>query len=256
MARHTPHQDTQDTAQDVESTAAEAAPRADAADVASAAAGHAHAEANYASAPSTTLKIADIDVIVPLKFTPGHVLTDTQARILDAAYQRQFINNQTALAKARTERLAKATTEADRIAHAPLTAEQIAALYMDYEPNVGREARGSTLDRLRATAAWQVWAETIDAHNKSVSAGGPPVIARAGREQVRILTAPRKARGTSDTAHEAALATFESAKATLVAKLLETPLYAERIQARIDALASAKGGAAGATVTVADADLI
>jgi len=208
------------------------------------------------TAPSTTLKIADIDVTVPLKFVPGHVLTDTQARILDAAYQRQFINNQNALAKARTERLAKASTDAERAVNAPLSAEDIAALYADYEPNVGREARGSTLDRLRATAAWRVWSDTVVAHNKSVAMGGEPVIVRAGRGPVRLMTAPRRAKGTSDAAHEQAMADFESAKAALIAKLLATPVYAERIQTVLDSMAAEKAPAGAAEVTVAGADLI
>ncbi len=208
------------------------------------------------AAPSTTLKIADIDVTVPLKFLPGHVLTDTQARILDAAYQRQFINNQNALAKARAERLAKAGTDAERLANAPLSAEDSAALYADYEPNVGREARGSTLDRLRATAAWRVWTDTVVAHNKSVAMGGEPVIVRAGRAPVRLMTAPRRAKGTTDAQHEQAMADFESAKAALIAKLLATPVYAERIQTVLDAMAAEKAPAGAAEVTVAGADLI
>lgn len=212
--------------------------------------------ADETGAAATVLKIADIDVTVPLKFAPGHVLTDTQARILDAAYQRQFINNQNALAKARTERLAKATTDAERVANAPLSADQIAALYETYEPNVGREARGSTLDRLRATAAWRVWTDTVVAHNKSVAAGGAPVIVRAGNAPVRLMTAPRKAKGTADDAHAQALADFESAKAALIAKLLTTPVYAERIQTVLDSMAAEKAPAGVATATVAGADLI
>lgn len=206
--------------------------------------------------PSTTLTIADIAVTVPLKFVPGHVLTDTQARVLDAAYQRQFINNQNSLAKARAERLSKATTDAERASNAPLSAADIAALYATYEPNVGREARGSTLDRLRATAAWRVWTETVVAHNKSIGMGGAPVIVRAGNAPVRLMTAPRKAKGTTDAAHEQAMADFEGAKAALIAKLLATPAYAERIQTVLDGMTAGKPAAGEATATVAGADLI
>ena len=208
-------------------------------------------------APSAVLTIADMSVTVPLKFAAGAVLTDAQARILDAAYQRQFSNNQNAMAKARAERLTGAKTEAERELNAPLSAEALAAIYATYEPNVGNMARGSTLDRLRSTAAWQVWAETVAAHNKSVAAGGAPVIVRAGNAPVRLMTASRKSKGVSDEAHAAALADHEAAKAALIARLLAAPAYAERIQTTLDAMTAAKATApAGSTVTVAGADLI
>ena len=58
------------------------------------------------SAATVTIEIAGNDVTLPVKFAPGHVLTDAQAKVLDAAYQRQFTNNQNAMAKSRAENLA------------------------------------------------------------------------------------------------------------------------------------------------------
>ena len=61
--------------------------------------------------PTVTIEIAGLQVTLPVKFGTGHVLTETQAKVLDAAYQRQFTNNQNALAKSRADALAKATTD-------------------------------------------------------------------------------------------------------------------------------------------------
>ena len=181
-------------------------------------------------------KIAGFDVRLPLKFSAGHILTAAEASILNTAYQRQFDNNQNALAKARAERYAAAKTEAERAANAPLTAEEIAALYADYQPNVGGEPRGSSLERMQEAAAWQVWAETVSAHNRSLLEGNGPVVERAGHSTVKLLVAPRKAKGTSDADHEAAVKAVAEAKASLIRKLLVSPLYADRIQRVVDAI--------------------
>jgi hypothetical protein len=94
---------------------------------------------------TVTIEIAGLQVTLPVKFAPGHVLTENQAKVLDAAYQRQFTNNQNASAKGREEALKKATTDAERSAKAPLSAADIAKLYADYEPSVGGTTRQSTM---------------------------------------------------------------------------------------------------------------
>ena len=106
---------------------------------------------------NVTIEIAGLEVTLPVKFAPGHTLTENQAKVLDAAYQRQFTNNQNASAKSRAEAHVKATTDAERAAKAPLTAAEIAALYTDYEPSVGGTPRQSTMEKLRQDAAWRAW---------------------------------------------------------------------------------------------------
>ena len=245
MAKHPTQHAFSTTAQEHETVAAEAN------------AAVAEAVAAAQTPATTTIKIGDIDVTVPLRFAAGHVLTGNQAAILDAAYQRQFYNNQNAMAKARAEAYAKATTEAERNAKAPLTADELAALYTVYEPNVGA-ARGSNVERLRTTAAWAVWTDTVVAHNKSVAAGGDPVIAKAAGSTVTLLVAPRKSKGTSDTAHAAAVEAYEAAKAGIVKAVLASPAYAERVQVKLDALMAEKPKAApaDASAIVAGVDLI
>jgi hypothetical protein len=182
---------------------------------------------------NVTIEIAGLEVTLPVKFGPGHVLTDSQAKVLDAAYQRQFTNNQNASAKSRAEALEKATTEADRAAKAPLTASAIAALYTDYEPSVGGTRIGS-MEKIRNDAAWRMWTAMIADHNASVSQGGQPVIAKAGMKQIPGLKPQRDANGKVTV-------TVQSQRENLVARILTMPEYAERVQTQVDAILAERG---------------
>lgn len=186
------------------------------------------------SAPGTVaLDISGLEVIVPRRFQAGQVLTENQAKVLDAAYQRQFTNNQVASAKSRAEALAKATTDAERAAKAPLTAEQIAALYTDYEPNVGGTPRQSVMEKMRQEAAWRFWTQHVAEHNEAVANGQKPVIERAGSKPVNLPRAFTTPEGVKVTAQEQ--------KDALIARLLLLPAYAEPIQVHLDAIMAERG---------------
>jgi hypothetical protein len=200
------------------------------------------------------LKQAGFKISVPYKFSAGHILTDHEAKVLDAAYQRQFRNNEDANAKARAERLAKAIAENDAAGieeNQPWTAERIAARYATYQPAVGDTVRLSTLERMRYQAAEMVWNDITARHNKAVIAGAAPVIAA-------LVTADGKAapynaahfnlrsvptvKNKSETAEA-----FEARKQAIVdarnnhwRMMLDRPKYAEAIQAAMDALMQAK----------------
>jgi hypothetical protein len=166
-----------------------------------------------------------MEITLPVKFSPGHVLTENQAKVLDAAYQRQFTNNQNAMAKSRAEALEKATTDAEREAKAPLTASAIAALYAAYEPSVGGATRQSTMEKIRSEAAWRFWTAHVSEHNKAVLAGSAPVIVKAGKSVVALPSgkgAPEK-------------------RDALIAALLKLPAYADRIQVQVDAIVAERG---------------
>lgn len=191
-----------------------------------------------------TVEIAGLEVSLPVKFAAGMTLTENQAKVLDAAYQRQFTNNQNAMAKGRAEALAKATTDAEKAAKAPLTAAQIAALYTDYEPSVGGTPRQSTMERLRSDAAWRAWVAMVTEHNTAVAAGEAPVIVKAGAKPVELPSgkgAPEK-------------------RDAMAAALLARPEYAERIQVQLDAILAERGTkkptAAADTMAVSGADLL
>ena len=189
------------------------------------------------AAPSNgniTIEIAGLEVTVPVRFAVGHVLTENQAKVLDTAYQRQFTNNQNAMAKARAEALGKATTDAERAAKAPLTATQLAALYTDYEPSIGGTPRQSQMEVIRQQAAWRFWTGHVAAHNKSVAAGGPPVIVKAGQKPVAPLTPKRGPDGK-------VIATVGDQRDAMTARLLTMPEYADRIQVQVDAILAERG---------------
>lgn len=177
-----------------------------------------------------TIKIADLDVTLPIRFAADMGLTENQAKVLDAAYQRQFTNNQNALAKARAIALEKATTDEEKAAKAPLTATAIAALYTDYEPNVGGTRMGS-MDKIKSDAAWRMWTALVTEHNENVANGGEPVIVKAGNEPVSLPSG----KGAVEK------------REALIAALLTLPAYADRIQVRIDEIMAERGATKGDT---------
>lgn len=198
---------------------------------------------------SVKLSIAGLDVVLPVKFRAGQSLTENQAKILDAAYQRQFTNNQAANAKARADRFAKAKTDAERAANASLSASEMAAIYADYEPAVGDTIRTDMLTRLRQEAAWRVWVAMVTEHNESVKTGGKPVFARAAGKPVEL---PSKAIKTKDAAGTEVTVTLADQRNNLADALLARPAYADRIQIMLDSI-MAERGKAKETVATSDA---
>lgn len=197
---------------------------------------------------TATITIAGVPVTLPYKRKAGDYMSADDAVTLDTFTMRQFSNNQNAMAAARAKRFAAATTDDVRAANAPLSADQLAALYANYAVHVGEAGpRADTSVKLREDAAWSVWAETVMAHNKSVVAGGSPVLAKAGSNVVPLLSMPRKAKGADEAAHKLAVADYEAARKTVIDALLAAPAYADRIQSRVDAMSAPK-----ATVTPAD----
>jgi hypothetical protein len=197
--------------------------------------------------PAASLTIGELTVSVPLKFSAGAVLTETQAKILDAAFQRQFVNNQAANQKARAEKFAKATTDEERTASAPLTADAIAAFYADYEPAVGGGVRQSTAEKLRHEAAWRALIAMIAEHNKATAAGEPAVIAKAAGMIVPVPSVPAKTKAVTEEQHKANLEAFAAVKLSQIERILAVPAYAERVQIQLDAI-MAERGAKGKTV--------
>jgi len=190
------------------------------------------------------------------------MLTENQAKILDAAYQRQFTNNQNANIKARAERFAKSGKPED----APLSATDLAALYMDYEPTVGGAARGSTLETLRHETAWEFWSDLMVRHNEAAASGGEPLIKRAvdgtGKAVIAKLPfahpgrAPKNAAPDVKAAHEAKVAEYDAAKAAFVGRLLEHKEYGAPIAALIAAKLAAKKADKAPAPTATASDVV
>jgi hypothetical protein len=72
------------------------------------------------------IEVAGSIVKVGKRFYAGSALTEAQAKVLNGAYLRQFRNNQNANALARAKR-----------GDPPLTAKELLAIWMDYEPDIG-----------------------------------------------------------------------------------------------------------------------
>jgi hypothetical protein len=190
---------------------------------------------------TVTIEIAELQVTLPLKFNAGMALTENQAKILDAAYQRQFTNNQNAMAKARAEKLAKASTEAERAAAQPLTATQLAELYATYEPNVGGSRMGS-MEKTRNDAAWRMWTALVAEHNANVRENGTgpgyvPVIAKAGKAIVPGLSSIRDNNGKVVEG-----GTVAEQRDRLIARILTMPEYADKVQFHVDAILAERKG--------------
>lgn len=211
----------------------------------------AHAAAPAASHGTVVVEIAGLDVTLPVKFIAGHVLTEKQALALDAAYQRQFTNNQNANAKSRKDAFDAAKTDEERAAKRPLTVAEIAALYTDYEPSVGGTPRQSVMEKIRHEAAWRFWSNMVTEHNQSVADGGEPVIVRAGKKAVTLgFKAVKEGDKVVTTAAEQ--------KEAFCARLLTIGDYSAGIQEHIDAITAERGSKTtpAADATVSSADLI
>jgi len=190
------------------------------------------------------IEIAGHNVVLPVKFGPGHVLTENQAKVLDAAYQRQFTNNQNAMAKARAEKLTKATTDAERAAAAPLTASALAGLYATYEPNVGGSRMGS-MEKLRMDAALAVWLDMISEHNTAIDAGQPSPVFKQTLKLVVPLRATKMADGTTQTVDD-----WRNLNANNVLNA-KSPKVQARLQSKIDTMLAEREAAKSATPSTA-----
>jgi hypothetical protein len=199
---------------------------------------------------AVTIEIAGLEVTVPVKFAPGHVLTENQAKVLDAAYQRQFTNNQNASAKSRAEY----KVDGKPAPKPALTAAEIAALYADYEPSVGGTPRQSMLEKLRSDAAWNYWVEQVTAHNEAVKNGDDPVIVKAGNKAVQLPS------GKGAPEKREAMAAAILARANGTADMEPVQELAEGVQRHLDILLAQRGvkptAASADTVVTSGADLI
>ena len=209
-----------------------------------------------AAAPLATIPVSktvemDINgtkINVPVRFQAGHTLTENQAKVLDAAYQRQFNNNQTALAKSRAESLKAAKTDDERAKYLPKSAAEIEALYVDYEPSIGG-IRLSQTERNRLDAGWRAAAEIVSAHNADPSKG---ILKGAIGKKVPLPTSAKKlvdAEGKpimdAETGKQK-IETLADQRDMYAKRFLALPAFAEVVQKHLDAIMAEKGAAKNA----------
>lgn len=180
------------------------------------------------TAPATvTVTIAGIDIALPVKFGAGHILTDAEAKVIDAAYRRQFANNQNA-AFAAWEKKAKewdASTASDKGERPtnPCTDAKMLETYVAYVPNVGAAGQTS-MEKARQEAGLRALHEMIAEHNALIDEGKPGFM---GPTHVALA----KGKGAAE------------ARDALVAKVLASTKQAARVQKHLDAVLAEKGSA-------------
>ena len=230
--------------------------------VKAAASGNGQDTAEAKPAPTMTCELkSDKDTViatfdVPRKWSAGMVNTEHSALIIDTSNLRQFTNNQTANAKARAKRFAEAKTDVERAANVPLTAEDYQTLWVDYEgPAIGDMQRLGSAERMKLEAGWSAWVALVTEHNDSITAGGEPVITKAGKAGVKVGYSIPSAK-TKDETDEAFKARKEAATAlrtSFIEKILSLPAYAERVQAQMDRLLAERGKDKAASGPVVEA---
>lgn len=186
---------------------------------------------------TVTLKIADMDITLPVKFAAGHTLSDNEAKILDAAFQRQFTNNQNANQKNR-----------EKAGKALLTAQEITDAYADYVPTVGDGVRQSALEKMQNDAGWNAYVTMVTEHNANLGAG---IIPKANGKAVALPTKPvRDANGKVTQ-------TLQERRDAISATMRSLPQYAERVQAELDKLVAQRGTKAPeATAELVEGDVL
>lgn len=179
---------------------------------------------------TTTVTIAGIDVALPMKFNAGHVLSDTEAKVIDAAYRRQFANNQNAAFKAFEEKLKawEANTASDKgeAPANPCSEVAMIAAYGSYVPQVGAASQTS-LEKARLEAGLRALHEMMSEHNALIDEGKPGTM---GAAKVALA----KGKGAAE------------ARDALVAKVLASTKQADRVQRHLDAVLAERGSAKSA----------
>jgi hypothetical protein len=177
-----------------------------------------------ASALTIAQTIAGIDVSLPIRFTAGHTLNDQEAKVIDAAFRRQYANNMNATHKAWEEKVKKAGSDEKALEAAgsnPCTADKLVAGYTSYVPSVGA-SQETALEKARKEAGVRRLVELIDEHNAIVAAGG------RGMFGTEPQTMP-KGKGAAEI------------REALVTKIFASTKQAPHIQRHIDTILAEKG---------------
>lgn len=193
--------------------------------------------------PTIIKTIAGQDIALPIRFVAGHVLSDTEAKVINAAYQRQFKNNKDAAFKAWEAKQAKAAEKGEAFTLPnPCTAEALLADFATYHPEVGADEM-SALEKARLEAGERAMHEMVKEHNASFAASGSGPL---GKGHFAIP----KGKGSKE------------AKDALIQRVLGSAKQAERVQRHLDAVlaerkekAKAEPAANVPTVGFADADI-
>lgn len=194
------------------------------------------AKAPAADLGVTKVTIATLDVDLPNKFGTGHILSDVEAKVLDAAFRRQFANNQNAAFKAWEDKV-KAYDALDAAGKAkagerpanPCTDAHMLELYATYVPSVG--AAGQTqAEKNKYNAGLRAVAELFEEHNALLAAKKPGFL---GNAPIGFMKTNTKGGVTADA--------VQAHKDAWVAKILASEKQADRVQRHLDAIIAEQG---------------
>lgn len=196
----------------------------------------------------------------------GTPISDRQADVLDAALRRQFANNETANAKARAIRYAKAMSEGKAPASTDYawTQEQYLDKWLGlgeyakvgpYMPEIGEAgARISQAERNKLEAAKRAWAEIVAEHNDMVAR---KVHSPLLRDQIvqSVASRPTKTKDVSTEKHEANVKTWAEAQEAIYRKVLVTDKFQSYVTKHLNAIEAEQGkGKEAAQTASAGAD--
>jgi len=210
-----------------------------------------------------TIEVAGHMITVPRRFYAGDVLNESEAKVIDAAFQRQYINNQNAMDKARKDKLSAAKTSEERkIAQRAIdemTPAKLVENYITYVPNVGGP-RMSASERNELDAGWAAWVRLVAEHNAAKEKG---IIAKAKGKHVALPTSASKVldgdgKPVLDENGKPKTISLADQRDTIARALLQRPAFADRIKAELDRIMAEKGkvkAEAPAEETVASGDL-
>jgi hypothetical protein len=181
---------------------------------------------------TNTTEIADTELELPVRFGAGQVMDATLANLVDTFFLRSFTRQQDAAAKLRAENLGKAKTAEDKAKYQPLTVADLQKLYADFVPPLGG-TRMSTMDKIRADAAWQTWQDLIEEHNACLDRGEASTVFKNDTSRRGILL--RKTDGVT-------VEMYREQKSELVLNAKSARIQG-KLQANIDAAMAARKAA-------------
>lgn len=208
--------------------------------------------AALAALPAIVKDIHGVSVSLPRMNVAGMPHTELSALTADTFNARQFVNNMVAGAKAREEAYAKAENDEDRAKYAPWTADDYLAKWAKYEYTGGGTVKVSAMEQMRYDAAWSAYVGLVTAHNAAVAAGREPVIVKRGAKPIIIAEKPRKDKKTSQEDHDAAIASWQTGRDNVVARMRENPEYADMVQKELDRIMAEAGTAKAAAAVKAE----
>jgi len=206
-----------------------------------------------------------VDVVIPVRWTPGMVMDEYTATCVQLYHERQFVSTHNANAKNRAAAFAKATTDKEREANKPWSAEEYAKAFASYQVSHRGKPSLSALETLRQETAETLYAEIVNAHNAAIAAGQPGILKITGPAKVnRPLTAKQaKDKGLTPEQHAADTAAVEAANTKIIAALCASTKHGPIIEARVQAelaarkakAEAAKAAGSGAVATVVNVDM-